>query len=116
MMVEQRRQPDSSESPLYLRSHSVGPSRCASPVFRSRLEHAADLYRRGVAPLVVVAGGKQEGDLYTEAAAGTRYLSPSMRGITPSQACAVSLHIPSNCSPAREFGGEPFYAYQVRNG
>ncbi len=45
-----------------------------SPVFQSRLDHAADLYRRGVAPLIVVAGGKQEGDLYTEAVAGTRYL------------------------------------------
>jgi len=45
-----------------------------SPVFQSRLDHAADLYRRGLAPLIVVAGGKQEGDLYTEAAAGTRYL------------------------------------------
>ncbi len=45
-----------------------------SPVFQSRLDHAADLYRRGVAPLIVVAGGKQDGDLYTEAEAGTRYL------------------------------------------
>ncbi|MCI4354432.1 MAG: YdcF family protein [Thermoplasmata archaeon] len=45
-----------------------------SPVFKARLSHAADLYRAGVAPLVVVTGGKQSGDAYTEAGAGAAYL------------------------------------------
>jgi uncharacterized SAM-binding protein YcdF (DUF218 family) len=45
-----------------------------SPVFKARLDHAADLYRQGVAPLVVVTGGKQAGDRYTEAGAGAAYL------------------------------------------
>ncbi len=46
-----------------------------SAVFRARLDHAADLYHEGVAPLVVVTGGKQPGDRFTEAGAGAAYLS-----------------------------------------
>ena len=45
-----------------------------SAVFRARLDHAADLYDEGIAPLIVVTGGKQEGDRFTEAAAGAEYL------------------------------------------
>jgi uncharacterized SAM-binding protein YcdF (DUF218 family) len=45
-----------------------------SPVFKARLDHAADLYRRGVAPTVVVTGGKQTGDQFTEATSGANYL------------------------------------------
>ncbi|HEV2810148.1 MAG TPA: YdcF family protein [Acidimicrobiales bacterium] len=45
-----------------------------SPVLRSRLDHAVDLYQRGLAPVVVVTGGGQPGDLVTEASAGRRYL------------------------------------------
>ncbi len=43
-------------------------------VYRARLDHAADLYQRGVAPTVVVTGGKQPGDKFTEAEAGADYL------------------------------------------
>jgi uncharacterized SAM-binding protein YcdF (DUF218 family) len=39
-----------------------------SPVFRARLEHAIALYRDGIAPWLVVTGGKAEGDRTTEAA------------------------------------------------
>ena len=42
--------------------------------FASRLNHAAELYEQGVAPTIVTVGGKVEGDLYTEAAAGKNYL------------------------------------------
>lgn len=45
-----------------------------SPVFKARLDHAAVLYHDSVAPLVVVTGGKQTGDLFTEAASGANYL------------------------------------------
>lgn len=45
-----------------------------SPALRDRLDHALDLYRDGVAPLVVVTGGRQEGDRYTEATTGYNYL------------------------------------------
>jgi uncharacterized SAM-binding protein YcdF (DUF218 family) len=45
-----------------------------SPVLKARLDHAAALYEQGLAPLVVVTGGKQEGDRVTQAAAGFTYL------------------------------------------
>lgn len=45
-----------------------------SPVFRARLDHAKKLYEQEVAPLIVVLGGKREGDRFTEAQAGAAYL------------------------------------------
>jgi len=45
-----------------------------SPVFRARLDHAAELYRSKIAPLIVVLGGKRAGDRFTEAQAGAAYL------------------------------------------
>src|SRR3954463_973858 len=45
-----------------------------SSVFRSRLEHAAALYKAGAAPQVLTVGGSQPGDRFTEAAAGRRFL------------------------------------------
>jgi uncharacterized SAM-binding protein YcdF (DUF218 family) len=45
-----------------------------SPVFKARLDHAADLYHEHVAPLIVVTGGKQTGDVFTEATSGANYL------------------------------------------
>ena len=44
-----------------------------SPVFRARLDHAVELYRDGVAPVLVVTGGKQPGDRTTEAASARAY-------------------------------------------
>ena len=45
-----------------------------SPVLRARLDHAVDLYRDGVAKTIVVTGGKQPDDRFTEAAASFAYL------------------------------------------
>ncbi|WP_432420710.1 YdcF family protein, partial [Nocardia farcinica] len=45
-----------------------------SSVFEARLDRAYRLFRAGVAPRVITVGGKQEGDLYTEAASGKIYL------------------------------------------
>jgi uncharacterized SAM-binding protein YcdF (DUF218 family) len=45
-----------------------------SPVFKARLDHAADLYKEGIAPVIVVTGGKLAGDEFTEAGAGADYL------------------------------------------
>ena len=44
-----------------------------SPVYAARLDHAVELYLAGVAPVLVVTGGKAEGDRTTEAAAGRAY-------------------------------------------
>ncbi len=45
-----------------------------SPVLQARLDHAVDLYERGLAPLVAVTGGRRPGDRATEASAAAGYL------------------------------------------
>jgi uncharacterized SAM-binding protein YcdF (DUF218 family) len=45
-----------------------------SPVFRARLDHAATLYQRGLAPVVLVTGGVGSGDTLSESEVGRRYL------------------------------------------
>ena len=45
-----------------------------SPQLEARLDHVVDLWREGVAPLVVVTGGKRPGDRFTEAEASSNYL------------------------------------------
>jgi vancomycin permeability regulator SanA len=49
-----------------------------SKVFQARLDHARELYDAGVAPLIVVLGGKQSGDRFTEAQAGAAYLEKNL--------------------------------------
>jgi uncharacterized SAM-binding protein YcdF (DUF218 family) len=44
-----------------------------SPVFEARLDHAVKLFHAGVAPVLVVTGGKAEGDRTTEAATARAY-------------------------------------------
>lgn len=44
-----------------------------SAVFAARLQHAVELYHEGIATVLVVTGGKQPGDRYTEAATARRY-------------------------------------------
>ena len=44
-----------------------------SPVFRARLDHALELYRRGLAPLILTLGGSG-GDAYSEGVVGEKYL------------------------------------------
>ena len=41
---------------------------------RARLDHALALWREHIAPIIVVTGGKEPGDRYTEAATGAMYL------------------------------------------
>jgi uncharacterized SAM-binding protein YcdF (DUF218 family) len=45
-----------------------------SSILRARLDHAYDLYERELAPVIVVTGGKQPGDQFTEATASADYL------------------------------------------
>ena len=45
-----------------------------SPVLKARLDHAAELFRAGLAPAVVVTGGMGTGDRMSEATVGHRYL------------------------------------------
>jgi uncharacterized SAM-binding protein YcdF (DUF218 family) len=45
-----------------------------SPVLRARLDHALDLWRRGLAPKLILTGGTGVGDTTSEAAVGRRYV------------------------------------------
>src|SRR5918911_3436977 len=45
-----------------------------SPVLRARLDHAVELWRRGLAPRVVLTGGVGVGDTTSEAAVGRKYV------------------------------------------
>ena len=40
-----------------------------SPVLEARVRHAVELYKAGIAPILIVTGGKASGDRTTEAAA-----------------------------------------------
>ncbi len=44
-----------------------------SPVYRARLDHALELYRLGIAPLIITLGGPG-GDDFTEGSVGREYL------------------------------------------
>jgi uncharacterized SAM-binding protein YcdF (DUF218 family) len=46
-----------------------------SAILAARLDHAAFLYKAGVAPRIVTVGGRAPGDRYSEAGAGQMYLS-----------------------------------------
>jgi uncharacterized SAM-binding protein YcdF (DUF218 family) len=53
-----------------------------APVLASRLDHVLELYRAGYADTIVVTGGKQPRDRFTEAAASAKYLQA--RGVPAS--------------------------------
>jgi uncharacterized SAM-binding protein YcdF (DUF218 family) len=45
-----------------------------SPVFRARLDHADDLFRKGLAPVVITTGGAAADPKYSEGGVGHDYL------------------------------------------
>ena len=45
-----------------------------SPVYRARLDHGFELYRRGLAPVVIATGGAGEDPHYSEGGVGHDYL------------------------------------------
>ena len=46
-----------------------------SPVFKARLDHALYLYNEDLSDIIIVTGGKQTGDRFTEAQAGETYVT-----------------------------------------
>ncbi len=50
-----------------------------SPVLRARLDHAFDLFRQGIAPVVITTGGAASDPTFTEGGVGSSYLK--RRGI-----------------------------------
>ena len=59
-----------------------------SSIFAFRLRHAEELYEEGLAPRIVTTGGGREGDAFTEAEAGRRYLIE--RGVPAEDVVAVA--------------------------
>jgi uncharacterized SAM-binding protein YcdF (DUF218 family) len=70
-----------------------------SPIFKARLDQAAYLYNEGFSSRVIVTGGKQEGDRFTEAEAGLNYLVA--RGI-PSDAFLLEAEGTTTLESLRE--------------
>jgi len=46
-----------------------------SPVYRARLDHAYDLFRQGIAPVVITTGGAGEDPHFSEGGVGRDYLA-----------------------------------------
>jgi uncharacterized SAM-binding protein YcdF (DUF218 family) len=44
-----------------------------SPVLKARLDHAVDLWKQGLAPMLIVTGGRGDGDTTSEAAVSRNY-------------------------------------------
>ena len=69
-----------------------------SPVLKARLDQAFNLYSADRAPVVVLTGGRRDGDLISEAAAGRRYLlrrgvaAPAMRLEAVGRTSLASMH------------------------
>ena len=71
-----------------------------SPVLRARLDHALDLYRERLAPMIVTLGGGDQQD--TEGAVGRNYLLA--HGVPPSQIIAETQSTDTQESAARLAG------------
>jgi uncharacterized SAM-binding protein YcdF (DUF218 family) len=70
-----------------------------SPVYRARLDHAFDLFHRGVAPVVITTGGAAADPSYSEGGVGHDYLM--RRGIPDSNLIAETQGADTAQSAAR---------------
>ena len=68
------RQDDTAKSSAIVVMGAAQWNGSPSPVLKGRLDHAAALYADGVAPVVIVAGGKQPGDKETQGLVSFEYL------------------------------------------
>jgi uncharacterized SAM-binding protein YcdF (DUF218 family) len=73
-----------------------------SPLFAARLDHAIELFHAGIAPRLIVTGGKQEGDRTTEAASARAYAIG--RGV-PGQAILAEEHSRTTLQSIRGVAG-----------
>lgn len=95
-----------------------------SPVLKARLDHAAELWGRGLAPHMIVTGGRGVGDTTSEAAVGMRYLiqrgvpadsiAMDMEGLTTSQSMvAVRRFLGPKRYPAVILVSDPFHMLRL---
>lgn len=69
-----------------------------SPVFRARLDHANDLFRRGLAPLLITTGGHAADAKFSEGGVGRDYL---MRHGVPEAALLAETEASDTSESAR---------------
>lgn len=95
-----------------------------SPVLKARLGHAAALWARGLAPRMIVTGGRGVGDTTSEAAVGKRYLvqhgvpadsiALDIEGLTTSQSMlAVRRILGREAYPAVILVSDPFHMLRL---
>jgi uncharacterized SAM-binding protein YcdF (DUF218 family) len=95
-----------------------------SPVLKARLDHAAALWARGIAPRMIVTGGRGVGDTTSEAAVGMRYLvqrgvpsdsiSMDTEGLTTSQSMMVVRHfLRTKSYPTIVIVSDPFHMLRL---
>lgn len=95
-----------------------------SPVLKARLDHAAELWARGLAPRLIVTGGRGVGDTTSEAAVGRRYLvqrgvpadsiSMDTQGLTTSQSMvAVRRLLRTESNPTVLIVSDPFHMLRL---
>lgn len=94
-----------------------------SPVLKARLDHAAALWSRGLAPLVIVTGGRGVGDTTSEAAVGRRYLivhavpanqiEMDTTGLTTSQSMLAARHFLGATQPTVIVVSDPFHMLRL---
>ena len=95
-----------------------------SPVLKARLDHAAALWTEGLAPRMIVTGGRGVGDTTSEAAVGMRYLaqrgvpaasiSMDTEGLTTSQSMvAVHRLLDMKAHPTVLLVSDPFHMLRL---
>lgn len=95
-----------------------------SPVLKARLDHAASLWAQGLAPRMIVTGGRGVGDTTSEAAVEMRYLvqrgvpadsiSMDMDGLTSSQSMvAVRRFLGRRPNPTVILVSDPFHMLRL---
>ena len=95
-----------------------------SPVLKARLDHAASLWNRGLAPRLIVTGGRGVGDTTSEAAVGMRYLVQrgvpadsiwmDTEGLTTSQSMvAVRRLLGTEVHPSLLIVSDPFHMLRL---
>jgi uncharacterized SAM-binding protein YcdF (DUF218 family) len=72
-----------------------------SPVFRARLDHASDLFRRGLAPVIVTTGGHAADPNFSEGGVGQNYL---MRRGVPESALIAETQAADTAQSAERVG------------
>ncbi len=96
-----------------------------SPVLKARLDHAVALYRRKLAPVIVVTGGSQPGDRVTEATASANYLlargvpdDAVLREVSGSSSwqslAAVAAFLDDRNIDEVLLVSDPFHSYRIR--